>query len=579
MTSNKRRSRSIKRRTKNRKRRTNNKRRTTNKRRVNNKKRRTYNKRRVNNKRRTTNKRRRTNRKRLTGGAWDKFITRTSSLPLQQPITEEQQKKEALQKSHYGPIKTPEQVEIDYLAEIAKEHGPEATENIGEIGKSKIFKRKEQEEKKKDDFETIYRSILGPFETLEKRDEGLRRMDQPSLTDLPFNPDEFKGKTCKQRGRMCQLDTKMRDTCKDPKVERKYLLPCKITHDINTMLDTIFTPPRDFDYTGDYLGIGGHYNIFNMELYNYLEAYLSYSPSEITGYQIYVQFNPANNTWNQRSVDDPLPPLPVDPNLEDWRSPRKWNDMLTEEEFMDYTSNLDPNEFLEYIKQTIVPEEEEEPPPAAGFNVDPQQNAGLPDWYAALPVGGAPRLSAETRRQQAIDGSEFLQLLSTYKIGSLTWWLIALKVKLSIHPVLKKVGPSSKERILKALISSEEWGLEIIDFGSSTQEADDNHRITASVGDFVHDYSHAPNKKQLFITMREKFVETYPRWVNNVDIIVDETTLYEMYHEFIYLLNIKYTGNDDDYQKFEHMEKFKKPWEIEAELNKMLNDRITIDRI
>ena len=79
--------------------------------------------------------------------------------------------------------------------------------------------------------------------------------------------------------------------------------------------------------------------------------------------------------------------------------------------------------------------------------------------------------------------------------------------------------------------------------------------------------------------MREKFVETYPRWVNNVDIIVDETTLYEMYHEFIYLLNIKYTGNDDDYQKFEHMEKFKKPWEIEAELNKMLNDRITIDRI
>ena len=558
MTSNKRRSRSIKRRVNNRKRRTNNKRR--------------------------TNRIRLTNRKRLTGGGpWDKVITRTSSLPLQQPITEEQQKKEALQKSHYGPIKTPEQVEIEYLAEVAKEHGPEATENIGEIGKSKIFKRKEQEEQKKNDFETIYRSILGPFETLEKRDEGLRRMDQPSLTDLPFNPDEFKGKTCKQRGRMCQLDTKMRDTCKDPKVERKYLLPCKITHDINTMLDTIFTPPRDFDYTGDYLGIGGHYNIFNMELSKYLEAYLSYSPSEITGYQIYVQFNPATNTWNQRSIDEILPPLPVDPNLEDWRSPRKWNDMLTEEEFMDYTSNLDPNEFLEYIKQTIVPEEEEEePPPAAGFrgfNVDPQQNAGLPDWYAALPVGGAPRLSAETRRQQALDGSEFLQLLSTYKIGSLTWWLIALKVKISIHPVVSMVGPSLKERILKALISSEEWGLEIIDFGSSTQEAVDNHRITASVGDFVHDYSHAPDKKQLFSTMREKFIETYPRFANNVDIIVDETTLYEMYHEFIYLLNIKYTGNDDDYQKFEHMEKFKKPWEIEAELNKMLNDRITIDRI
>tara|TARA_A100001037_G_scaffold45808_2_gene37061 strand:- start:2024 stop:3523 length:1500 start_codon:yes stop_codon:yes gene_type:complete len=447
------------------------------------------------------------------GGAWgEKVIEKTRSAPLKESETDEQKKMSYLERSFYGKILTPEEVEIEFLSDIAKNWGVEATEKIGQSGKFKIFKKKEEESKKKKEFEKDYKSILGPFKTLEERDKKLSQISRVGFTDLPFIPDEFEGLTCKEKGRRCQENKAMRDTCRDPKIKRKYILPCKIKRNIELLIkdNHIFNPREILRNKEEYP------NILNMKMHDYLESYLSFSPSKVIDYEICVKFNPTTPIWGagiRPDLNGPWAngmPDPA-PLLRNGRE-RQWNDIVSAAQFKEYTDTIPTDTMLEVIQ----------------FYKD--EIEGYP--------GGDPR---------ALDGhgdtGPLLETLSTLKTGSFTWWVNALIAEPLVRPVLKKVGPNTNVIISGRLTASEEYGLDILDFGSSSPEATSNNRTEASVEDFISDYSNIPQliKRGTFINMLDQFIENLSRYVDHLN-IKDKTSLYEYFNEFIYLF---YLGDDE----------------------------------
>ena len=467
-----------------------------------------------------TKKKRRTKKKmkkQKGNGPWDKKITKTRSAPVKKSETIKQKKEKKLEKSLFGNILSPEEVEMDFLTQIAKEHNPEATTNIGEIGKYKIQKRKDEEEKKKEKFKKMYEEILGPFESIEDRDIHLRNMTPIDMTDLPFNQDEFEGLSCQEKGRRCQLNQTMRETCNDQKINRKYLLPCKISYDINLAVNRIF------NIFGNLEQVKARFpNILNMDVRKYIHSYISFSDSEIIGHQIYVYFNPQTHVWGW-----PPPPLPdIADDLLEEGSGRIWNHMISEEIFMQYISTLNSEEFFNHINRQ---------------NPSPQE----------------------------------LHELSTYNKGSFAWWVKALQCKVFAHPILRTVGPADNVRVMRQLIAVDEFGLDIIEWGSNLNDAIDNNRSTASVQDYIVDYSDVQDKKDKFLDIKGEFIRPLKQFIDYFDVLEDETKLYEMFHEFIYLFNL--IIDDSYYEKYEHMNDFKKPWIIENELQTLVDERMNAD--
>ena len=99
-------------------------------------------------------------------GPWDKKITKTRSAPVKKSETIKQKKEKKLEKSLFGNILSPEEVEMDFLTQIAKEHNPEATTNIGEIGKYKIQKEKMKKKKRKKNSKKCMKKYLDPLNLL-----------------------------------------------------------------------------------------------------------------------------------------------------------------------------------------------------------------------------------------------------------------------------------------------------------------------------------------------------------------------------------------------------------------------------
>ena len=366
---------------------------------------------------------------------------------------------------------------------------------------------------------------------MERGDEQLESLSSLNILDMVHLVEEFDNQDCKEIGRLCQTDRQYRDYCKDDRVHYKYIIPCKIDYDIKQLLkQIIITHDGYMSRGGDTLD--NYSNISEMDIFTYLKAYLSWSPFEVTDHKIYVKLDTQTIIWGVR-----LPQLPGD---------RKWNDLFTEEEFMEYVSVMDAENFLTIIQ-----------------NIDADA-----DYETEMGIA-----------------SEMVDTLSMYEIGSLSWWTTALICRTYAQPVLNlkpKVGRevsslhTRRNKVLHALFSSEEEGFGSFNGGlsvgkSSVKEVWDSFTNIYSnddddeLGD-QEIHVNNTNHKKYFMSSGMEIFES---------IAGAKTILSEYFHEYIYLLN--FMGDDTEYEYLPHMEKFKRPWQIEADLEKIIFNRLLED--
>lgn len=437
------------------------------------------------------------------------------------------EKRLELAKSLYGTPKTDLEITDDYLNEHMDNYGVPFT-GTGKLYKYRLDKKLEEGKKERKDFDTM-------IDTMKKRDELLDQMEPVGLLDLPHQIEEFDGQDCNQIGRLCKTNKQYRDYCADDKINYKYIVPCKINYDIKQLLKHIIEI-QDISMSQGGDPLDKYSNISELDIFTYLKAYLSWSIFEVADYQIVVKLDTQTRKWGF------LLPEPA--------RNRNWSDLLTEEDFMDYVSSMDPETILSSIQGYII--------------------------------NDAPVVAAVK------------QTLSMYETGSLSWWTTALMCETYARPVLnvkrvpvrmekkRRIGMerliSIRNRLLDMLFSLEKKGFDAFNGVSNREgrgamasikdvyEAFYDISLPQTDGTEIHKYN--STHKELFLKDGLQLFESDG---------FNKTILSEYFHEYLYLFN--FSGDDTNYEYLPHMDKFKRPWQIEYELKQAVEKRFTQDLV
>ena len=452
----------------------------------------------------------------------------------------ENMKRLELAESLYGTPKSDLEITDIFLKEHMDKYGVPFKDK-GELYKYRLSKKLEEGKNERRKFDTM-------IDTMKKRDESLKNMKPGNLLDLPHQIEEFKDQSCQQIGRLCQTNTQYRDYCADDKINYKYIVPCKIDYDIKQLFKRIIEPQvssmsQGYDHYDPFKK--DFRNIAELDIFTYLKAYLSWSIFKVTDYQIVVKLNTQERIWGIN-----LPEPAGDANV--------WSDLLTEENFMDYVSAMDPDFLHDTIKGYIRNSEE-------GGEI-------LAGW------------------------ADVEDTLSMYETGSLSWWTTALMCEIYARPVLnikegsarmtrqRRIGfdrfSVTRNSLLNMLFSLEKRGFDAFN-GISNRYRRGNMSSVKDVWETFIDLSipgideneiYAMNSthKELFLKEGLKLFES---------IGFNKTILSEYFHEYLYLFNFSETASDTNYEYLPNMDKFKRPWQIEYELKQEVEKRLTRDLV